>query len=228
MADDPAPKKHAKYLKLDDEVYSYIAQTQTDIDTDLLEELRSETHERLPGHSMMQISVEQCAFLRVLVAALNINYAVEIGTFTGASALCISRGLAPGGTLHCHDQSTAWTDIARSYWLRAGVADRIELHIGQAIDTIKQHVDQTIDLVFIDADKTNYDAYYETLLPAVKPGGLILFDNMLWGGSVARDPATFDDNAKAIAALNRKLVEDPRVDTALIPVSDGIHLVRKL
>src|SRR5262249_27755264 len=144
--------------------------------------------------SMMQIAREQGVFLTLLARILGARRAVEIGTFTGYSAISIARGLVPGGRLLCCDVSEEWTAIARRYWARAGVADRIELQLAPALETLRTlPLTPEIDLVFIDADKTNYRRYYEELLPRLRPGGLIVFDNVLWGGQVA-DPSNQEES----------------------------------
>jgi len=150
-----------------------------------------------------------------------------VGTFTGYSAICLARGLAPGGQLLCCDVSEEWTAIARRYWERAGLTDRIDLRIAPALDTLRALPERPeIDLVFIDADKTNYRNYYETLLPRLRPGGLFVFDNVLWMGEVA-NPANQEESTVAIRALNDALVADTRVDTVMLPVADGVTLARK-
>jgi caffeoyl-CoA O-methyltransferase len=173
----------------------------------------------------MIATAEQGDFFTLLVAALRVESALEIGTFTGFSSLCIARGLAPHGRLLCCDISAEWTDIARRYWKRAGVDDRIELRLGPATATLAAlEPGRTFDFVFIDADKTGYDAYYELVLPRLRAGGLIVFDNMLAHGNVV-EPRS--DRDRAIDVLNRKLAVDPRVDSVLLPIADGLNLCRK-
>src|SRR5437762_3414662 len=177
--------------------------------------------------SRMQIAVEQGVFLTFLARALGARRAVEIGTFTGYSAISIARGLAPDGTLLCCDLNEEWTAIARRYFARAGLAERITLRIAPAIETVRALPRAPeIDLVFIDADKTGYRGYYEELLPRLRPGGVIGFDNVLWGGSVA-DPSDTSDDTVALRALNDFLVRDDRVDLVMLPVADGLTLARK-
>ncbi len=181
----------------------------------------------LGGISMMQISPEQGAFMTLLTRLLGVNLAVEVGTFTGYSALCIARGLARGGRLICCDISEEWTAIARPAWERAGVADRIDLRIAPAIETLTAlPADAVIDLAFIDADKPSYAKYYEAILSRMKPGGLILVDNVLWSGAVI-DAAVNDENTLAIRAFNDLVAVDDRVDTVMIPLGDGITFLRK-
>jgi len=165
--------------------------------------------------------------MTLLVAALGVRSAIEVGTFTGRSAICIARGVRPGGNLLCLDKSGEWTGLARKYWARAGVEKKIELRLGPALESLKKlEKTRRFDFAFLDADKTEYDAYYEMILPRMRVHGLILFDNMLWGGRLGRKvkhPA-----GRAIDALNRKLAHDPRVESVLLPISDGVTICRVL
>jgi caffeoyl-CoA O-methyltransferase len=175
----------------------------------------------------MQIAPEQGAFMTVLTRLLGARQAVEVGTFTGASALAVARGLPPGGRLLCCDVSEGWTAVAREAWQRAGVADRIELRIGPAVDTLRALPQNfVIDLAFVDADKTNYATYYEELLKRLRPNGVMLIDNTLWHGAVI-DATAQDDSTKAIRAFNDAVATDDRVDTVLLPISDGVTMLRK-
>ena len=213
-----------KNLALTDAQYDYLSRMRSRADDPLLAELRRET-ERLGESGAMIATAEQGDFFTLRVAALRVESALEVGTFTGFSSLCIARGLAPRGRLLCCDVSAAWTDIARRYWKRAGVDDRIELRLGPAASTLAAlEPGRTFDFAFIDADKTGYDAYYELVLPRLRTGGLIVFDNMLAHGNVV-DPK--NDRDRAIDALNRKLAADARVDSVLLPVADGLNLCRK-
>ena len=181
----------------------------------------------LGGISMMQIAPEQGAFMTILTRLLGVRNAIEIGTFTGYSALCIARGLADDGRLVCCDVSEEWTAIARDAWEQAGVADRIDLRIAPALETIATLPEgEHLDLVFIDADKDNYAAYYEALLPRVRRNGVILVDNTLWMGAVI-DPEANDANTVAIRAFNDMVAADDRVDTVQLSISDGLTLLRK-
>ncbi len=215
---------HDKFISLTPEVYSYLVSHNPPLDP-VLRDLQAETV-ALGGISMMQIAVEQGAFLTLLARLLDARTAVEVGTFTGYSAICIARGLADGGRLLCCDVSEEWTAIARKAWTRAGLDDRIELRLGPALETLRG-LPRTpdIDLAFIDADKPNYRHYYEELLPRMRPNGLIVFDNVLWSGAVA-DPANTDESTTALRALNDALVADDRVDAVMLPVADGLFLVR--
>lgn len=218
----------SKYPQLNDELFRYICETRTDREDSLLRELREET-EALGDIARMQISPDQGAFLQMLVAVMGARRVLEIGTFTGYSALCMARSLHGDGSMVCCDSSEAWTAIARRYWDRAGVDDRIRLLLGDARESVASlAVEEKFDLVFIDADKQNYAEYYRLALPRVRQGGLILFDNMLWGGRVV-DPKVLeeDPNARAIDALNRSLPTDPRVECMLLAISDGILMARK-
>ena len=175
----------------------------------------------------MQIAPEQGAFMTMLTRLVGAQHAVEVGTFTGYSALCIARGLEPGGRLLCCDVSEEWTAIGRTHWEQAGVADRIDLVIAPAVDTLRAlPAEPTIDLAFIDADKPNYPNYFEELVPRLRPNGLLLVDNVLWGGRVVeRDPT--DENTVAIRAFNDLVAADRRVEVVMLPISDGLSLVRK-
>ena len=175
----------------------------------------------------MQISEEQGAFMQLLVSAIGARTIIEVGTFTGYSSLCMARGLPKDGRLICVDESKEWTDIARKYWKKAGVESRIELRLGPAIPILRQlERGLRFDLVFIDAEKTEYDAYYELLLPRARKNGLILFDNMLWGGRLGKGRIK-QASGRAIDALNRKLAKDKRVEAVLLPIADGLQLCRK-
>ncbi|MGE0155227.1 MAG: O-methyltransferase [Reyranellaceae bacterium] len=197
-------------------------------DSDLKRRLREETA-KLSGGGM-QIGPDQGQLMALLVKSIAARRIVEIGTFTGYSALCMAEALPADGKLIACDNSVEWTDIARRYWREAGVADRIELRLGAAIDTLYRLLGDgesgTFDLAFIDADKANYERYYESCLLLLRKGGLILIDNVLWGGSVI-DPSKTDDDTVAIRELNLKLRDDDRIDLALIPTGDGLTIARK-
>ncbi len=190
----------------------------------VLAELRAET-QRMPNASM-QIAPEQGAFMALLVQLTGATRVLEIGTFTGYSSTAMALALPADGHLICLDVSREWTDRARRAWADAGVADRVELRIGPAAESLAQLDDDSVDLAFIDADKTGYDAYYTGCLRVVRPGGLILIDNVLWAGSVA-DPSDQDADTQAIRALNAKLKEDERVSLSLVPIGDGLTLARR-
>ncbi|MBI1177764.1 SAM-dependent methyltransferase [bacterium] len=206
-------------------LHRYVCTHRSNAADPLLAELRSVTDE-LGDESRMQISEEQGNFLQIITATTGVRRALEIGTFTGYSSLCIARGLPSDGQLTCLDVSREWTDIARDFWRRAGVAGQIDLKIGPALESLKKLDDKDpIDLVFIDAAKEEYDAYFEAVLPRVRANGLILFDNMLWGGRLGRGPIE-ENSGRAIDALNKKLATDPRVESVLLTVADGIQMCR--
>jgi caffeoyl-CoA O-methyltransferase len=182
----------------------------------------------LGGISMMQIAPEQGAFMTMLTRLLDVRNAVEVGTFTGYSSICIARGLAPGGRLLCCDVSEEWTSIAREAWAEAGVDDRIELRIAPAIETLRAlPAERTIDLAFVDADKPMYGAYVDEILDRMRPGGVLMVDNVLWSGAVV-DAAVTDENTVAIRAFNDRLVADDRVDVVMLPLGDGLTLARRV
>jgi len=193
----------------------------------LVEELVRETRERIGERSRMQISPAQSGFLSLIARVIGARRAVEVGTFTGLSALSVARALPDDGRLLCCDVSEEWTSVGLRYWERAGVAHKIELRIGPALDTLRSlPLAASFDLAFIDADKRNYANYYEELLPRMRTDGLLIFDNTLWGASVLDDTAT-DDDSVAIRALNDALVADGRVEVVMLPTADGVTLVRK-
>ena len=215
-----------KSFLLTTDVHDYLLASSTSPDP-VQQELIAETA-ALGGISGMQIAPEQGVFLTLLCQAVGARRVIEIGTFTGYSALCIARALPPGGTLQCCDVSEEWTAVARRYWEKAGVADRIELRIAPAIDTLKAlPAGEQFDLAFIDADKANYPHYYEEILARLRRNGLILVDNTLWGGRVLDDADQSKDTV-AIRAFNDAVAHDHRVDCVQLPISDGLTLLRKL
>jgi predicted O-methyltransferase YrrM len=192
---------------------------------ELLIDLTEETERRLPDRARMQIAPEQGTFLEWLARLLDARHVVEVGTFTGYSSICLARGLAPGGVLHCFDISEEWTAVARAYWERAGLDDRIELHLGPAAETLAAHpAEPPVDLAFVDADKEGYPTYLELLAERVRPGGVIAVDNTLWGGSVA-DRSVDDSTTELIRRFNDGVVADDRFDVALLPLGDGLTLL---
>ncbi|MCB1665496.1 MAG: class I SAM-dependent methyltransferase [Pseudomonadales bacterium] len=178
----------------------------------------------------MQISHEQACFMSTLLRAIGARRTLEIGVFTGYSALMTALALPEDGRLIACDISEEWTRIAREYWQRAGVADKIDLRLAPAADTLQALLDageaSSFDFAFIDADKTGYETYYELCLKLLRPGGVIALDNCLWGGRVA-DAGDQDEDTRAIRALNDRIAADSRVDASLIPVGDGVYLVSK-
>ncbi len=216
-----------KYIPFTDELYAYMLEQRSNAHDPVLDALRVET-ESLGEISRMSISPDQVSFMTLITALIGAKWAVEVGTFTGTSSIAITRGLAPGGRLVCFDKEFKWTSIARRHWMRAGVADKIDLRLGDARQLLRTFRPQApLDLVFIDADKESYDAYYELLLPHVRAGGLLIFDNMLKGGDVINPELKFTPANRAIDELNHKLAADKRVTSVLISVADGLHLCRK-
>lgn len=177
----------------------------------------------------MQIGADQAALMTALARLTGARRAVEVGTFTGMSSLAIARGLADGGRLVCCDVSEEWTAIAREAWAAADVADRIDLRIGPAAETLASDpfAGEPLDLAFVDADKPSYVTYHDLLVPRLRPGGLLAVDNTLWGGSVV-DPDEADVNRTAIRAYNDHALADPRVSTVVLPTGDGVTLNVKL
>src|SRR5262245_3351904 len=193
----------------------------------LLQELRQETRERFGGLSRMQISAEQGLLLHMLAATAGARRTLEVGTFTGYSALQVARALPPDGQLLACDVSEEFTGVARRYWERAGVAKRIELRIGPAAATLRAlPPDPVFDFAFIDADKANYQTYYEEVLRRLRPSGLIAIDNTLWGGRVLGEGAA-DADTLAIRKLNDFVAADPRVVAVLLAIGDGMMLARR-
>ncbi len=212
---------------LPDLVASYVTSTVTR-ESEVQQHLREETM-HMPQH-MMQVSPDEAAFLSMLVRITNARHVIEIGTFTGYSALAMALALPEKGRLLCCDISREWTDIAKRYWHEAGVLNKIELRLAPAQETLdtllREGKEGSFDLAFIDADKPGYDGYYEACLKLVRRDGVIAFDNMLWGGAVA-DVAENDASTRALRALNLKLRDDPRIDTCLLTVADGVVLAYK-
>ena len=219
----------SRTLNLDETVYSYLLSNIAP-ETPALRELRETTRETLSMYGM-QISPEQGAFMALLCRILNARLAVEVGTFTGYSALAVAQVLPKDGKLITCDVSKEWTDIGREYWMRAGVADKIELRLAPATESLTQLLTAygtgTFDFAFIDADKTNYDDYYELCLSLIRTGGLIAIDNVLWGGRTA-DPTATDNSTVALRNLNSKVRQDDRVFATMLPIGDGLTLVQKL
>jgi len=216
-----------KFTALDDRLYDYLAAHRTPPDDAVARRLQEDTA-KLGSEAVMQTSPDQAALLRILTAAIGARVAVEVGTFTGFSALAIARGLAPGGRLHCFDASEEWTAIARRYWKEAGVADRIELHVGDAAKTLRALPDDPpVDFAFIDADKKGYPLYWEEVVRRLRPGGLVAVDNVLWEGEVVEDDEQGED-VVAIRRFNEQLLADRRVESVMLAVADGLTLARRL
>jgi predicted O-methyltransferase YrrM len=193
----------------------------------VLTELAAETAARFPAAAGMQIGPEQGTFMTLLTQLTGASRALEIGTFTGYSAICIARGLKAGGALTCCDVSDEWTSVARKYWGAAGVADRIRLELRPALETLRaMPASERFDIAFIDADKTGYVGYWDEVVPRMRPGGIILVDNTLSHGRVI-DPATTDEDVAGIRAFNDHAVADERVVLVLLPIGDGLTMARK-
>jgi predicted O-methyltransferase YrrM len=214
-------------LPLDDRLYGYLLANSLR-EGPVAQRLRQATASL--EMARMQIAPEQGQFMALLVELLGARRILEIGTFTGYSALCMAQALPAEGRILCCDLSREWTGIARSFWREAGVEHLIELRIAPALHTLDQLLlerqEGQYDMAFIDADKSNYANYYERSLELLRPGGLIMFDNTLWGGSVA-DPDVQDEDTRALRALNDLLLRDGRVSISLVPIGDGLTLARK-
>ena len=195
---------------------------------DILARLRAETEPM--EMSMMQISPEQGALMALLVELIGARKCIEIGVYTGYSALCVARAMGPEGRLIACDINEDWTEVAKRYWREAGVAENIDMRLAPAAETLDSLIaageSGTFDFAFIDADKPGYDGYYERCLTLLRNGGLIAIDNVLWQGRVA-DPAIEDEDTVAIRALNDKLTGDERVSLCMVPIGDGLTLARK-
>lgn len=211
-------------LPLTPELHEYLLGHSTPPD-EITADLVAETRASLPNNATMQVAPEQAAFLRLLTSLIGVRQAVEVGTFTGLSSLSIARGLADGGKLTCFDISEEFTRVARRYWQRAGVEDRIELRIGPAAERLRELPREPyLDLAFIDADKAGYQSYWNELVPRVRPGGVLLVDNVLWSGRVV-DPR--EESDRFIAAFNDMVRDDPRVELVILPIADGLTMARR-
>jgi predicted O-methyltransferase YrrM len=213
-------------IGLDERLHAYLVEVGVR-EHEVLRRLREETA-ALP-ESRMQIAPEEGAFLALLVRILEARKVLEVGTFTGYSSTAMALALPADGRIICCDLSKEWTDVARRAWADAGVADRVDLRLGPALETLEQLLAAgeagSFDLAFIDADKANYAGYYEAALRLVRKGGVIAIDNVLWSGRVA-DPEVTDDDTNAIRALNDAIASDDRVDVAMLPLADGVTLAR--
>ena len=209
------------------EIYPYLLDASLR-EPEVLKRLRDETA-AMP-EACMQIAPEQGQFLTLLMKMIGAKKAIEIGTYTGYSSMCIAEGLGPDGQLICCDINKQSTDVAQKYWQAAALQERIRLQLAPALETLDTLIDnggrEQFDFAFIDADKTNYMAYYSRCLVLLRPGGVIAVDNVLWGGSVA-DPSIQDDNTVAIRRFNQQIKNDERVDISMLPMADGLSLLRK-
>ena len=216
-----------KTIRLSDALYDYLLSVSSR-EPEVLRHLRAETASY--PEATMQIAPEQGQFMTFLVRLLSVKKAIEIGVFTGYSSLCVALGLPPDGQLIACDVNPQWTSVAERYWHEAGIAAKIDLRLAPAVETLQQLLAEgaadTFDYAFIDADKESYIDYYELSLLLLRSGGLILVDNVLWGGRVA-DPDAQDQATEAIRRFNLHLKEDARVDLSMIPVADGLTLARK-
>jgi caffeoyl-CoA O-methyltransferase len=214
-------------LGLPDELHAYLLDVGVR-EPDLLRQLRAETA-AMPEHDM-QIAPEQGALMALLVELTGARRCLEVGTFTGYSSLSVALALPADGRLVCCDLSREWTDVARRYWAQAGVADKIELRLGPALDTLDAMVAEglagTFDFAFLDADKDNYPAYADRILTLLRRGGLMAIDNVFWGGEVAQ-PEVDNVSVRGIRELNRMLASDERVSLSMVPIADGLTLARK-
>ena len=212
---------------LDERLYKYFLEISLR-ETEILQRLRAETIP-LPRATML-LAAEQGQFLRLLVRLIGARTGIEIGTYTGYSSLCMAEGLPPEGRLICCDNSKEWTDIAQRYWKEAGVDGRIDLRLGDAVETLDSLIadggEGAFDFVFVDADKQNYINYYERSLTLLRTGGLAIIDNVLWRGDVA-DPSDTRERTEAIREFNLHVHGDERVEMSLVPIGDGLTLARK-
>ncbi len=215
-------------IKLTSKLYRYVKETSLR-EPEILRRLRDETR-RCTSDPEMQISAEQGQLMNLLIRLMNARKVLEIGVFTGYSSLSVALALPPDGRLVACDKSEEWTSIARKYWTEAGVADRIDLKLGPALDTLDELLAggeaNTYDFAFIDADKKNLLLYYERVLELLRPGGLLGIDNVLWSGRVA-DPRVRDRDTVVIRRLNKLMHEDPRVIISMIPIGDGFTVALK-
>jgi len=211
---------------IDNDIVAYIAERTSPQPDAALDALRTETS-TLGDVAIMQVSLEEGALLTSLTRLVAASFAVEVGTFTGYSSICIARGLQPGGRLLCCDVSETFTAIARRAWQAAGVAEQIDLQVAPALETLRALPEgQSIDLAFIDADKPGYRTYYDEIVTRLRPGGVVLLDNVLWSGNVA-DDSVQDENTQAIRAINDHVAADDRVEAVMLPIADGLTICRK-
>lgn len=214
-------------IELTDRLYGYLLDVSLR-ESPVLAELRAETA-KLPM-AMMQIGPEQGQFMALLAELVGARRAIEIGTFTGYSTLCVAQALPPDGRVIACDVSEEYTAVAQRFWAKAGVAGKIDLRLAPALDTLRSLLSGggagSFDFAFIDADKREYDDYYEAVLKLLRPGGLMTIDNVLWDGAVA-DPAKQDADTVALRKLNEKLKADGRISLSLVPIGDGLTLARK-
>ena len=220
-----AMAEHRKFIPLTPKLYEYVVAHGHNGDP-IRAELAAETA-KLGGISAMQIAPEQGTFMAILASAIGARSAVEVGTFTGYSSLCVARALPGDGRMLCCDVNEEWTNVARRYWERAGVANKITLKLAPASETLKAlPASHTFDFGFIDADKSNYMVYYEEILKRMRPNGLIVIDNVLWNGAIV-DESVKDADTLALRAINDFVAKDTRVEVVMLAVADGLTIVRK-
>lgn len=214
-------------LSIDDSIYNYLCDVSLD-EPELLRQLREETAQI--EYSVMQISPEQGQFMSLLIKLMGAKRAIEIGTYTGYSSICVASAMPEDGKLICCDISPQWTSIAEKYWARAGLENKIDLYSQPAAQTLQKLLDdgaeKSFDFMFIDADKQNYIMYYELALRLLRKGGLIAVDNTLWSGAVA-DPENTEPGTRAIRRFNEMLKQDDRVSQSLLTIGDGLTLILK-
>lgn len=217
-----------KSILVTDTIYDYILSSSLR-EPEVLKQLREETARHV--HRSMQIAPEQGQFMALLVELIGARHILEVGVFTGYSSTCLALALPPDGQITACDISEEFTAVARRYWNQAGIANKIDLRLAPALDTLDSLIVEgrsgSYDLAFIDADKANYDGYYERALALLRVGGLLLVDNVLWSGKVIEDAASGDADTAAIRALNEKIHVDPRVSISLLPIADGLTLALK-
>ena len=217
--------EHLKFIPLTPKLYEYAVAHGHNGDP-IRAELAAETT-KLGPISGMQIAAEQGTLMGILAAAIGARSAVEVGTFTGYSALCVARALPADGKLLCCDVNEEWTSLGRRYWERAGVANKITLKLAPAAETLKAlPASHTFDFAFIDADKSNYATYYEEILKRMRPSGLILLDNVLWSGRIL-DESVQDADTQALRKINDFIAQDTRVEAVMLAIADGLTIVRK-
>ena len=220
-----AARNRSRFVQ--DEIAAYASDHSSGPD-DVQNALQQATREQTGQAAGMQIGDDQAVLMEIIARAMGARRALEVGTFTGYSALAVARGMGPEGRLLCCDVNAEWTATARQYWDKAGVSDRIELKLGPAIETLRAlPPEEQFDLAFVDADKTGYLTYYEEIVPRLRRGGLLLADNTLQGGRVA-DPDAHDESTTASRSFNDRVASDPRVRVVLIPLGDGVTFIQKM